>query len=57
MLQVGVGVSAFSCGGTISLCVSADEAVVGDPHVLRECILAEYRSLCQASMEFEPMKT
>ena len=52
-----MGVSAFSCGGTISLCVSADEAVVGDPHVLRECILAEYRSLCQASMEFEPMKT
>ena len=52
--EVGVGVSAFSCGGVVSICISADEGVVSDPQVLRECVLAEYASLCQACKQFEP---
>lgn len=55
--EVGVGVSAFSCGGNVSICVSADETVVEHPTVLRECIIAEYESLCWACKDSEPLKT
>ncbi|CDJ68318.1 hypothetical protein, conserved [Eimeria necatrix] len=51
--KVGVGVSAFSCGGTVSICVSADESVVEDPAILRQCILDEYESLREACREFD----
>lgn len=53
VMQVGVGVSAFSCGGTVSICVSADESVVEDPAILRQCILDEYESLREACREFD----
>lgn len=56
-MQIGVGVSAFSCGGTVSICVSADESVVKDPEMLRRCILEEYKSLCEAWRSLEPKKT
>ncbi|KAL8455159.1 hypothetical protein Emag_000996 [Eimeria magna] len=53
--RVGVGVSAFSCGGNVSICVATDETVVRDPKILRKCIIDEYKSLCHACKDFEPV--
>lgn len=53
--EVGVGVSAFSCGGNVSICLAADEMVVKNPEMLRACIIAEYHSLCR-SCNLDPLK-
>lgn len=55
LAQVGLGVSAFSHGGSISICISSDEMVVDDPHLLRKCIIEEYKSLCLSCKDFVPL--